>query len=164
MNITPSLTLKGSYDWLCNSYQIPQPLSDVSQQFTNVLPKRIVWQCEIDWGMTICSYWFSLNTIDIQCGNFLYRWPIWVVATSYHNNDDYLICNSFPSRPVPQVPTIIIIARWVKANWKAAIGILKLFLSFYSHPNISDVNFSLVLHFMFVQIFQIYLWRQSEHV
>ena len=55
-------------------------------------------------------------------------------------------------------------ALWVKANWKVPIGISELFLSFYSHPNISDVNFSLVLHFMFVQIFQIYLWRQSEHV
>ena len=40
-----------------------------------------------------------------------------------------------------------IIALWVKANGKRAIGISELNLSFYSHPNVSDINFILVLHF-----------------
>ena len=44
------------------------------------------------------------------------------------------------------------------------VGILELCLSSYSHPNISDGNFSLVPHFIFVQVFQIYLWGQSGHI
>ena len=43
-----------------------------------------------------------------------------------------------------RTPPLPIIALWVKANGKRAIGISELNLSFYSHPNVSDRNFILL--------------------